>query len=69
MNYKTIELEYEQVDRIVCKTLEETRDSLARDLGAHNHVFVYGDPEADDIEIQKHLDALDLLIDWYRIPD
>jgi hypothetical protein len=69
MNYKTIELSYEQIDRIVWKTLQETRDSLARDLGAGSNIFVYGDPEADDIEIQKHLDALDLLIDWYRTPD
>ena len=69
MNYKNIELSYEQTDMIVWKTLEETRDSFARDLGAHNHVFVYGDPVADDAEIQKYIDALDLLIDWYRTPE
>jgi hypothetical protein len=69
MTYKTIELEYEQIDRIVWKTLEETRNSLARNLGNGSNIFVYGDPAADDIEIQKHIDAFDLLIDWYRIPE
>jgi len=68
MSYKTVELSYEQLDRIVWKSLEETRDSLAQDLGANNSVFVFGDSEADDIEIQKAIDAFDLVIDWYRIP-
>lgn len=68
MSHKTVELSYEQLDRIVWKTLEDTRDSLAMDLGANNNVFVFGDPEADDIEIQKNIDAFDLVIDWYRIP-
>lgn len=65
----SIDLDYEQVDRIVWKQLEETRDSLIKDLGASNHIFVWGDPEADDIEIQKHIDALNLIIEWYRIPE
>lgn len=68
-SYKTIELTYHQLDTIVFKTLEKTRDNLFSDLGANNDVFVWGDPEADNIEIQKYLDALDLLIDWYRIPE
>ena len=68
-SYKTFELTHHQIDTIVFKTLEETRDNLFRDLGANNNVFVWGDPEADNIEIQKYLDALDLLIDWYRIPE
>ena len=68
MSYKTVELSYEQLDRIVWKSLEGTRDSLAQDLGANNSVFVFGDSEADDIEIQKVIDAFDLVIDWYRIP-
>lgn len=64
----SIDLHYEQVDRIIWKQLEETRDSLTKDLGAHSNIFVWGDPEADDIEIQKHIDALNLIIEWYRIP-
>jgi len=68
MSYKTVELSYEQLDRIVWKSLQETCDRLAQDLGANNSVFVFGDSEADDIEIQKVIDAFDLVIDWYRIP-
>lgn len=64
----TIELDYEIVDDIVYNALKETRDVLAADLGAHNNVFVWGDPKADDVEIQKHIDALDLLLDWYLVP-
>ena len=65
----SVDLEYEQIDRIVWKQLEATRDSLLNDLGANNNVFVWGDQEADDIEIQKHIDALNLVIEWYRIPE
>ena len=36
---------------------------------ANDHVFVYGDQEADDIEIQKHIDSLDTLIDWFATPE
>jgi predicted metal-binding protein len=32
-------------------------------------VFVYGDQEADDIEIQKHIDSLDKLINWFGTPE
>ena len=65
----SVDLEYEQIDRIVWKQLEATRDSLLNDLGANNNVFVWGDQEADDIEIQKNIDALNLVIEWYRIPE
>jgi hypothetical protein len=65
----SIDLDYEMVDKIIWKGLEESRDSLTKDLGANNHVFVWGDQEADDIEIQKHIDALNLIIEWYRIPE
>lgn len=65
----TIDLDYEMVDKIVWKGLEETRDSLTKSLGGNDHVFVWGDQEADDIEIQKHIDALNLIIEWYRIPE
>ena len=64
-----IEVDYEVADRIVVSQLRETRDSFIRDLGNNNHVFVWGDQEADDLEIQKHLDAVDLLLRWYATPD
>ena len=44
-------------------------DQFINDLGANNHVFVYGDSEADDAEIQKHIDSLDDLIKWFGTPE
>lgn len=64
-----IEVDYEMADRILVAQLRETRDSLMRDLGKNNNVFVWGDREADDIEIQKHIDAVDLLLQWYATPE
>ena len=64
-----IEVDYEVADRIVVSQLFESRASLMKDLGNSHHVFVWGDQEADDIEIQKHIDALDLLLQWYATPD
>jgi hypothetical protein len=64
-----IELNWEMVDEIVVGQLRSTWETLKRDLGAGNHVFVWGDQEADDIEIQKHIDALELILKWYATPE
>jgi hypothetical protein len=64
-----IELNFEMVDKIVFDELFDTWKRLKSDLGAGNHVFVWGDEEADDIEIQKHIDALELLLNWYGTPN
>lgn len=65
----TVKLDYETIDSIVQGQLKETWESLKRDLGANASVFVWGDQEADDAEIQKHIDALELLLKWYSTPD
>jgi hypothetical protein len=39
------------------------------DIGANNLVFVWGDLEADAAEIQKHIDALELILKWYSTSD
>lgn len=62
------------IDRIVLEQLKETRANLAKDLdeianGKSRNIFYYGDDEADAAEIAKHLQAFDLLIDWYLIPE
>ena len=64
MKYK-IELTWDMVESIVDHQLRNTRETFKDDLGAGNHVFVYGDQEADDVEIQKHIDALELILTWY----
>lgn len=60
-----VELDSEQFDTLVVEELIRTRETFLNDLGANNHVFVWGDQEADDIEIQKHIDSLDQLIKWF----
>jgi hypothetical protein len=65
----SVELDNEQFDKLVVEELIRTRQTFLNDLGANNHVFVYGDQEADDVEIQKHIDSLDDLIKWFGTPE
>lgn len=65
----SVELDIDQFDKLVVEELIRTRAQFINDLGANNHVFVYGDSEADDAEIQKHIDSLDDLIKWFGTPE
>lgn len=65
----SVELDVEQFDKLVVGELIRTRAQFLNDLGANNHVFVYGDQEADDAEIQKHIDSVDQLIKWFGTPE
>ena len=49
--------------------LFRSRQCFLDDLGAGNSVFVWDDGEADDAEIQRHIDALDVVLSWYGTPD
>lgn len=69
MSKITVELDWETIDGIVVGQLRETWESLKEDLTANNHVFVWGDQEADDAQIQKHIDALELILKWYATPE
>lgn len=64
-----IELNWDMVDSIVVGQLRSTWENLKDDLGKCRHVFVYGDREADDVEIQKHIDALETVLKWHATPD
>ena len=65
----TVELDLETIDNIVVKQLRNTWESLKDDLGAGRDIFVWGDQEADDVEIQKHIDAVEIVLKWYSTPD
>ena len=69
MSKISVELDWEAVDGIVVSQLRETWQAFKNDLGANAHIFVWGDQEADDVEIQKHIDALELMLKWYSTPD
>lgn len=65
MHKVEVTLTTDQFDTMVVEELIRTRQTFLNDLGANNHVFVWGDQEADDIEIQKHIDSLDTVINWF----
>lgn len=69
MSKISVELEWEAVDSIVVSQLRSTWETLKDDLGKGRHIFVWGDQEADDAEIQKHIDALEVVLKWYSTPD
>ena len=69
MSKISVELDWEAVDGIVVSQLRETWQAFKNDLGANAHIFVWGDQEADDVEIQKHIDALELMLKWYSTSD
>jgi hypothetical protein len=69
----TVKLTYEQIDKIMVDQMEETRDQFLLDMesiehGINMNFFVYNDNAADLVEMQKHVDALNLLLSWYGIP-
>jgi hypothetical protein len=65
----SVELDVDQFDKLVVEELIRTRQTFLNDLGANNHVFVWGDQEADDAEIQKHIDSVEQLIKWFGTPE
>ena len=69
MSKISVELEWETVDSIVVSQLCDTWETLKSNLGNGVWVFVWGDQEADDAEIQKRIDALELMLKWYSTPD
>ena len=56
----SVELDIDQFDKLVVEELIRTRAQFLNDLGANNHVFVYGDQEEDDA---------DQLITWFGTPE
>lgn len=69
MSKISVELDWETVDNIVVEQLRSTWESLKDDLGKGRNIFVYGDQEADDAEIQQHIDAVEIMLKWYTTPD
>ena len=69
MHKVEVTLTTDQFDTMVVEELIRTRQKFLNDLGANNHVFVWGDQEADDAEIQKHIDSVEQLIKWFGTPE
>ena len=69
MSKISVELDWETVDHIVVEQLRHTWEALKDNLGNRDWVFVWGDQEADDAEIQKRIDAAEIMLKWYSTPD
>jgi len=69
MSKISVELEWEAVDSIVVSQLRATWEALKDNLGNRDWVFVWGDQEADDAEIQKRIDAAEIMLKWYSTAD
>ena len=65
MSKVTVEIDYDMSDRITFENLADCRQNFLNDLGAGNSVFAWDDPEQDDAEIQRHIDALEVVLKWY----
>jgi len=73
MDKVTIELSWQEVDRIVVKQLEQQLNVFleeieARKLG-HGMAMFYTDHTEDVTELQKHIDAFKLVIDYFSPTD
>ena len=74
MSKFTIDIDYELADKITAHTLLETyqnfKDRISEiEAGGRPAIFEWEDIQADRAEIQKRIDALKLLLDWYCTPD
>lgn len=69
MHTLTVDIDHDFADKITFESLRDTRERFLEDLGAGNSVFWWDDPEADDAEIQRHINALDIVIKWYGTPE
>ena len=70
----TIDVDYELADKITAQSLIETyqnfKDRISEiEAGGRPAIFEWEDIEHDKAEIQKRIDALELLLDWYCTPD
>ena len=73
MSKFTIDVDYELADKITAQNLLETyqnfKDRISEiEAGGRPAIFEW-EVQADRVEIQKRIDALKLLLEWYCTPD
>ena len=74
MSKFTIDIDYELADKITAQSLIETyqnfKDRISEiEAGGRPAIFEWEDIKHDKAEIQKRINALELLLDWYCTPD
>jgi hypothetical protein len=65
----TIEIDHELSGKITFENLKDSRQRFLDDLGMNKGVFAWNDPDGDNAEIQRHIDAIDVILGWYGTPD
>jgi hypothetical protein len=63
-----IQLDCEQISRLVYQDLLETRDQFLDDMECDLPAIFSRNEVTDKIIIQKHIEALDLILEWYQDP-
>lgn len=64
----SIQLDCEQISRMVYADLLETRNQFLEDMEMDNPAIFSCNEVYDKMLIQKHIDALDLILEWYKDP-
>ena len=64
----SIQLDCEQISRMVYNELLETRDQFLEDMDSERPAIFSRNEVHDKMLIQKHIDALDVILEWYRDP-
>lgn len=65
----SIQLDIDQVSRMVYNELLETRDCFLQDMEADGPAVFSRNEVYDKMLIQKHIEALDVILEWYRDPN
>lgn len=65
----SIQLDGEQISRMVYAELVETRAAFIEDMESERPAIFSFNEVYDKILIQKHIDALDVIIEWYKHPN
>lgn len=63
-----IQLDCEQLSNMVFAELKQTRNQFLEDMESDRPAIFSMNEIYDKIVIQKHIDAIDLLLEWYRVP-
>jgi hypothetical protein len=63
-----IEINHDQISSMVFHELQMTLDQFREDMEIDNPQVFSLNEVADKLQIQKHIEALELILDWYREP-
>lgn len=63
----TVQIDDDTFYKAMVKDLKDCLSNFEKDMKeACPNIFVFGDPVADKIQIQAHIDALKLILSWYE---